>query len=337
MDRRLSKRVIFGSVALAGAIPAGLIYRQYRHDMALAYRRISSGGSIIETACGSIQYTEFGEGAPMLIVHGSGGGYDQGEYFARLIGGNYHWVAPSRFGFLGSPVPDGADSAQQADAYACLLDALGIDRVGVVGVSMGGPSSLLFAQRHPQRTTSLVMISAASHAIPPRPAILATLFKVFLNDFVFWSMVRVSPQALLAALGVPLEVQKQLSPQEVAQLCAFLESIEPMGARQNGQYLEQHMSEYDAQQIRNIQAPTLVLHARDDTLVAFEQGEFAASNVPGAQFLSMERGGHLAFVMNTNAGAREKVLKFSEQHNWSRCATSCILARAPAGPEEDGS
>jgi 2-hydroxy-6-oxonona-2,4-dienedioate hydrolase len=100
MDRRLSKRVILGSVALAGAIPAGLIYRQYQHDMSLAYRRISSGGKIIEAACGPIQYTEFGEGAPMLIVHGSGGGYDQGEYFARLIGGNCRWVAPSRFGFL---------------------------------------------------------------------------------------------------------------------------------------------------------------------------------------------------------------------------------------------
>jgi pimeloyl-ACP methyl ester carboxylesterase len=204
---------------------------------------------------------------------------------------------------------------QQADAYACLLDALGIDRVGVVGVSMGGPSSLSFALRHPERTTSLVLISAASHAIPPRPAIVATLFKVFLNDFVFWSMVRVSPQALLAALGVPLEVQKQLSPQEVAQLNAFLKSMEPMGARRNGQNLEQHMSEINAQQIRNIRVPTLVLHAPDDTLVTFEQGEFAANSIPGAQFVSMERGGHLALMMDINAGAREKVLQFLKKHN----------------------
>jgi pimeloyl-ACP methyl ester carboxylesterase len=315
MNKKLLKRFILGLVALAVVIPGGLIYRQYQHDMSLFYQRISSGGKMIETACGPVQYTEFGEGAPMLIVHGAGGGYDQGEYFAKLIGGNYHWIAPSRFGFLGSPVPDGANSAQQADAYACLLDALGIDRVGVVGVSMGGPSSLLFALRHPQRTTSLVMISAASHAIPPRPAILATVFKVFLNDFVYWSMVKLTPSGLLVALGVPMEVQKQLSPQEVTQLNAFLESIEPMGARQNGQNLEQHMSEYDAQQIRNIQVPTLVLHARDDTLVAFEQGEFTANNIPGAQFIPMEKGGHLALMMNINTGAREKVLQFLEQYN----------------------
>jgi len=317
MNIKLIRRFILAAAVIAVAIPGGLVYWQYQNDMSLAYQRISSGGKTIQTACGPIQYTEFGEGAPMLIVHGAGGGYDQGEYFANLIGGNYHWIAPSRFGFLGTPVPDGANSALQADAYACLLDALGIDRVGVVGVSMGGPSSLLFALRHPQRTKSLVMISAASHAIPPRPAILATVFSVFLNDFVFWSMVHVSPQGLLVALGVPMEVQKQLSPQDMAHLSAFLESIVPMGARQQGQNLEQHMSEYDAEQIQNIQAPTLVLHARDDTLVAFEQGEFTASHIPGAQFIPMEKGGHLALMMNMNAGAREKLLGFLEHYNSS--------------------
>lgn len=315
MNKKSLKRLTLGAMVLMLVIPGGLVYRQYRHDMSLAYQRISSGGKMIETACGPIQYTEFGEGPPILIVHGAGGGYDQGEYFAKLIGGKYRWIAPSRFGFLGTPVSDDANSSLQADAYACLLDSLGIDRVGVVGVSMGGPSSLLFAQQYPQRTESLVMISAASHAIPPRPAILATLFSVFLNDFVFWSMVHLSPEGLLVALGVPSEVQKQLSPNDVTQLHTFLESIVPMGARRNGQDLEQQMSEYDAEQIKNIQAPTLILHARDDTLVSFEQGEFTARNIPGAQFIPLAKGGHLALMMSFNAGAKEKVLEFLEQHN----------------------
>lgn len=315
MKKKLVKRFIVGAVVLTVVIPGGLVYRQYRADMSLAYQRVSSGGKMIETACGPIQYTEFGAGAPMLIVHGAGGGYDQGEYFAKLIGGNYRWIAPSRFGFLGSPVPDDANSSLQADAYACLLDALGIDRVGVVGVSMGGPSSLLFALHYPQRTKSLVLISAASHAIPPRPAIVATVFKVFLNDFVYWSMVKLSPSGLLVALGVPMEVQEQLSPEEVAQLNGFLESIEPMGARRNGQLLEQQMSEYDAEQITKIQAPTLVMHAPDDTLISIEQGEFTAKNIPGAQFVTMEKGGHLALMFNVNAGAREQLREFLEQYN----------------------
>lgn len=315
MNKNFLRRLILGSVALALVVPGGLVYRQYRSAMALAYERVANGGTVIETACGAMQYAEVGEGPPMLLIHGAGGGYDQGIYFAQLIGGPYRWIAPSRFGFLGSPVPSEATSESQADAYACLLDALGVERVGVVGVSMGGPSALLFAQRYPQRTNSLTLISAASHAIPPRPAILATVFDIFLNDFVFWSMVRLSPEGLLVALGVPTAVQQQLSPPEVAELHAFLQSIELMGARRAGQLLEQQMSEYAAEQIGQTQAPTLILHALDDTLVAFEQGEFAAARIPGARLITMAQGGHLALMMDMNAEARAALLTFLAQHN----------------------
>jgi pimeloyl-ACP methyl ester carboxylesterase len=58
-----------------------------------------------------------------------------------------------------------------------------------------------------------------------------------------------------------------------------------MGARRDGQLLEQQMSEYAAEQIQQIQAPILVLHAPDDTLVAFAQGEFIAEHVPGSQLI----------------------------------------------------
>lgn len=315
MRKILSSRIIIGLIVVAVAIASGFVYSQYRQDMTLAYQRISNGGKVVETACGPIQYTEFGEGAPMLMVHGAGGGYDQGEYFAKLIDPNYRWIVPSRFGFLGSPIPEDANSSLQADYYACLLDSLGIEQVGVVGVSMGGPSSLLFAAQYPERTRVLAMISAASHALPERPAIVATLFEVFLNDFVFWSMVKLSPEGLLAALGVPMDVQAQLPPEEVAELHAFLDSIVPMGARESGQLLEQHMSEYDAEQVKSIQAPAIVLHARDDTLVFFDQGEFTAENVPEAELIAMERGGHLALMMGMNAGAMEVLRDFLKVHN----------------------
>jgi len=112
-----------------------------------------------------------------------------------------------------------------------------------------------------------------------------------------------------------MKVQKQLSTEEAVQLKLFLGSIVPMGARRRGQLLEQHMSEYDAAQIRNIQAPTFVMHAHDDTLVSFEQGEFSARNIPGAELLPMEKGGHLALMMTMNNEAREKLLVFLEQYN----------------------
>jgi hypothetical protein len=75
-------RVILGVIVLILVILGGLVSRQFRTAISLSFKRISSGGKIIEKACGPIQYSEFGEDAPMLIVHGAVGGYDQGEYSA---------------------------------------------------------------------------------------------------------------------------------------------------------------------------------------------------------------------------------------------------------------
>lgn len=315
MRMQLYKRMFLAALAIGLWVPAASIYLHYRADMSQAYQRISMGSKVVNTACGPIEYTEFGQGAPVLIVHGSGGGYDQGEYFARLIGGGYRWIAPSRFGFLHTPAPEGSNSVLQADAHACLLDALGIERVGVIGVSLGGPSALLFAQRYPQRVTSLVMGSAASYPIPPRPAMQAAIFKVFLNDFVYWTMVHTSKQGLLEVLGVPMAVQKDLPPEQLERAYAFLEDMMPMGARLNGQLLEGNMSNFDTSLLRSIQAPTLVVHARDDTLVPFEHGVFTAKEVPNAQMIEVEKGGHLALIFDINAGSRTEITKFLAQYN----------------------
>jgi pimeloyl-ACP methyl ester carboxylesterase len=282
--------------------------------MKQAYRRISSGGKVLQTALGAIEYTEFGQGSPVLIVHGSGGGYDQGEYFARLIGGNFHWIAPSRFGFLKTPVPNGASSEMQADAHTYLLDALGIERAAVVGISGGGPSALLFAQRYPKRTTCLVMGSAVSHLIPPRPTAQALVFNAFLNNFVYWSIVHTSKSGLLAALGVPVTVQKELPEEQLTRAYAFLEQIMPMGARRDGQLLEQHMSAYDTDQIHSLHTPTLVVHARDDTLVPFDHAAFTAQKIPESQVVALEKGGHLALLFDINAGVRATISKFLERY-----------------------
>jgi hypothetical protein len=76
MNRKTIKLLTLGGTGLTVVIPGGLVYRQYQHSMSLAHQRISGGGKMIETACGPIQYTEFGEGALILIIHGAGGGYD---------------------------------------------------------------------------------------------------------------------------------------------------------------------------------------------------------------------------------------------------------------------
>jgi len=97
----------------------------------------------------------------------AGGGYDQGLWIARdSLGEGFRIIAPSRFGYLRTPLPQDASPAAQADAYACLLDALNISKVAVMGISAGASSSMQFALRYPERTSSLVLI--VLELMPPK-------------------------------------------------------------------------------------------------------------------------------------------------------------------------
>ena len=68
-----------GILVLFIIISAGVyLYAWFRHDIRQAEARIARGSLIAETPCGPIEYADRGRGIPVLSIHGSGGGYDQG-------------------------------------------------------------------------------------------------------------------------------------------------------------------------------------------------------------------------------------------------------------------
>src|SRR5215469_3226607 len=137
----------------------------YRSDIRAARDRISVGSKITDTPCGVIEYADVGNGPPVLAVHGSGGGFDAGLELARpLIESGFRVVAVSRFGYLRSPFPPDALPPAQADAFACLLDALKLDRVAVIAVSAGAPSAMQLCVRHPDRCSAMTLLSPAAFA-----------------------------------------------------------------------------------------------------------------------------------------------------------------------------
>lgn len=143
------------------------MYMSYQHDISAARERISSGSKVIDTACGQIEYADIGEGAPVLVIHGAGGGFDQGLMAAHdWIGDGYRFIAPSRFGYLGTPLPLNATPVAQADAHACLLDALSIKRAAVVAASAGALSAVPLAIRHPDYVSAMVLLIPATWAPP---------------------------------------------------------------------------------------------------------------------------------------------------------------------------
>ena len=135
----------------------------------------------VKTRRGEIEYATAPTGSPVLISHGTLGGFDQGMVAAELIlTPQFRPIAVSRPGYLRTPLEAGATPEEQADAFAALLDSLAIDRVPIIGISGGGPPALQFALRHPQRCTAVVLICAVTQRLVlPRRAMLGANFRAW--------------------------------------------------------------------------------------------------------------------------------------------------------------
>jgi len=132
-----TRRILFVILAVL-VVATGGVYAFFAHEEACARARLAGRSETIETSFGTLEYAVMGEGEPVLVVHGAGGGFDQGiDMTGTLAGRGYHLIAPSRFGYLRSTLPGNLSTAMQADAYAQLLDRLRVDKVVVVGISAG--------------------------------------------------------------------------------------------------------------------------------------------------------------------------------------------------------
>jgi 2-hydroxy-6-oxonona-2,4-dienedioate hydrolase len=302
------------AVALGLAAAAG-VYSHYRSDIQAARTRITSGTRIAQTPCGPIEYAEAGQGVPLLVVHGAGGGFDQGlDFFASLPEMGVRIIAMSRFGYLGTPLPSDASASAQARAHACLLDALGIRRAAIAGGSAGAPSATQFAILFPERATHLVLLVPALYV--PRagggkpvttPEGTQLLFDSALrSDFLFWAAIRLAPRLVTRALlATPPELVDAAEASERARVRLVMEHILPVSPRRlgllNDASVTSSQSRYELERVR---APTLLVSARDDLFGTYDSARYTAEHIPGARFTAHEQGGHL-LVGHTRAQSAE--------------------------------
>lgn len=180
--------------------------------------------------------------------------------------------------------------ADMADDAAALLDALGIARAHVAGVSMGGMIGQTLAASHPEKVLSLVsvMSTTGNPAVPPAtPEALAVLYaRPAATDVESLADHALKSQIVIQSPAWPLDpaverpklkaaIERAYHPAGVArQMCAVVAS----GDRREA--------------LKTITAPTVVLHGDADPLVRLEGGKDTAASIPGAELRIVEGMGH---------------------------------------------
>ena len=291
--------------ALALALVSATLFVRWRfdNDIQRARTHAAQGSVLLPTRCGPIEYQESGAGVPLLAVHGSGGGHDQGMAFAGgLASHGIRVIAMSRFGYLRTPMPADASAAAQADAHVCLLDALGIPKVAVMGGSAGALSALQMAVRHPDRVSTLVLLvpltykppTQADSAPPLPPWVEATMMRLIGSDFLFWAALHVArDQVIKVVLATPPELLLHASLKERARVDEILDNILPVSLRAEGLRSDSAMGKKLAPSpLESIRAPTLVISARDDRYGTYASAQYVASRIAAAKFIGFDEGGH---------------------------------------------
>ena len=280
------------------------IWWRFEQDINLARARSAQGSTLIATRCGPIEVQQAGTGVPLLVVHGSGGGHDQGMAFAGTLAQHgIRVIAMSRFGYLRTPMPADASAAAQADAHVCLLDALGIQRAAVMGGSAGAPSVLEMAIRHPDRVSALILLVPLAYkpqtqvgSAPPMPAWLREVIQRLVgSDFVFWTALHVARDQLIkVVLGTPPELLKTASQHERERVASMLDNILPVSSRYAGMTHDSAVGQHLAPApLESLHLPTLVISARDDRYGTYAGAQYTANGITGAKFLGCQQGGHL--------------------------------------------
>jgi pimeloyl-ACP methyl ester carboxylesterase len=294
---------LFALVALlAGAGAAGLFF--FKRDMAELERRLAGSSLITETPYGDVEYAIIGEGPPVLAIHGSGGGFDQGlEIIGPLAEHGFQLIAPSRFGYLGSSFPPGASPELQADAFASLLDRLGLSSVAVLGASAGALSAMQFAIRHPERCRALVLLVPATfspdrapNTAPLEGPIATPLLKFVLgSDLVLWAAITLAPETMTRMLlATEPALIEQAGPTEQQKAGEILKHILPVSRRKEGLLLDMRTAGAPPHyELERISCPLLAISAEDDLFGTAQSAAYTAEQAPDGRSVIYPSGGHL--------------------------------------------
>lgn len=178
--------------------------------------------------------------------------------------------------------------AEMADDAAGLLDHLDIDRAHIVGASMGGMIAQHFALRYPGRTLSLTSImSTTGHRLVGQPKL--AVIPLFLSRPENSKEAYIERAVkLFRAVG-----SRRLFDEEYVREGAALSWERGINVAGTGRQLGAIMADGNrTRRLRRISAPTLVIHGKDDRLVAPSGGKATAKAIPGARLLLVDDMGH---------------------------------------------
>jgi pimeloyl-ACP methyl ester carboxylesterase len=251
-----------------------------------------------------IYYDVQGAGFPLVLIRGLGSNADHWYAQTPALSSHFSVVSFDNRGIGRSQKTDGPYTiSMMAEDTVALMDAIGISRAHVLGLSMGGMIAQRVALAYPQKVGGLVLACThcgGDHAVRPPEEIA----KIFVEYILTGSQ----EAAQRAARCIFTEETLKNRPEVIQQYQEVSQRFPPESAAVIAQWkaVQGHNTWTE---LPNIKSPTLVLSGSEDILVPPENATTLAERIPDARLKVIEGGGHQFLVEQADACNKE-VLDF---------------------------
>jgi pimeloyl-ACP methyl ester carboxylesterase len=256
--------------------------------------------AFVENQGTKIYWDEQGHGAPILLIMGLGYSSILWHRARPVLAEHFRTIALDNRGVGLSDAPPGPyPIATMAADAAAVLDAAGIARAHIFGISMGGMIAQEFALQYPERTRSLIL-GCTSAGGPLAVRAERKVADVLFARGMTWAEAREAALAYIYDAATPREkVEEDV---RLRQQC--LPAPEAYMAQLQGILAWEGYSRID-----RIKAPTLVIHGNSDQLIPPGNARLIAERIPGAKLVMLDHASHL-FLTDQTEAANKAILDF---------------------------
>ena len=168
-----------------------------------------------------------------------------------------------------------------------VVDAAGVDRFALLGISQGAALAIAYAVRHPDRVTHIVVYGGYARGRARRDLVQREEAEVLVEAIrVGWGRSNSAFRRLFTTLFLPDGTPEQMAWfDEIQRTSASPETAARIWAARGALDVTDLAA--------RVRTPALVAHARDDAVVSFEEGRLVAGLIPGARFLPLDGHNHI--------------------------------------------
>ena len=235
-------------------------------------------------------YTDVGSGRPVVLIHGYPFNRSLWNEQIAALSGSYRVIAPDLRGFGESDSSDGPSTMNRmAQDVALLLDHLGIPRITIGALSMGGYVTLAFYKQFASRVRALILADTRAQAdTEEAKQTRARQAEKALSE----GMAGIA-DAMLPKLLTPETVSKR--PEVVKRVRDMMLKTKPEGAAA----ALRGMAERDDQTSLKISVPTLIIVGAEDAITPVADSEKMNQAIPGSRLVVLENAGHVSNLERT--------------------------------------